>query len=172
MTQQFSDYNRLVPLREGLTATDAQLLKSVLTANGIEVFLAGENHSSLTPGIYTNVMIRAIDRVRADSVLSKVRTMPSCQIPKYTDTDGEEQFCEHCGSEFVRPYVGVLDTWIPGIKREAKAGDGWFHCRQCESYYCVKRSRYSGMPLGMAWAATVGAFVLALYWFIEWLRWL
>jgi hypothetical protein len=168
----FTDYDRLVPLRSGLNPSDAHLIKSILTANGIEVFLHGEHASTLQPGVFTDVMIRAVDKVRADSVLDKVSTMPSCKIPRYTDADGEEQACEHCGSTFVAPYVGNVASSIPGVKIAAGVGDGWFHCRQCDSHYCSKRSRYSGMPLGIAWAGTVGGFVFALYWFIDWLKWL
>jgi len=172
VAEDFTDYNRLVPLRSGLSATDAQVLKSVLVANGIEVFLSSEGMSTLQPGVFVDVMIRAIDKVRADSVLEKVATMPSCKIPRHTDADGEEHSCPACGSSIVRPFVGNVDTWLPGVKRAAAVGDGWYHCRQCDTHFCTKRSRYSGMPLGMVWAATLGLFVFGLYQFIEWLRWL
>lgn len=172
MAEQFDDYNRLIPLRTGLETADAQLLKSVLNANGVEVFLNGENMSSLNFVVRTDIMVRAIDKVRADAVIDKIATMPRCQIPRHTDEDGEERACAHCGSTRVHPYVGEVPTIIPGIRLAAEQGAGWFHCLQCDSHYRDKRSQFSGMPFAMMWSAALGGFGFGLYWFIDWIKWL
>lgn len=172
MAQEFTDYNRLIPLRTGLDPADAQLLKSVLNANGVEVFLNGEHMGSLGYAVRTDIMVRAIDKVRADSVIDKIATMPRCQIPRHVDEDGEERACSQCGSTRVRPYVGEVPTIVPGIRLAAQAGEEWFHCLQCDSYYQDKRSRYAALPFALMWSALVGVFGYALYWVIDWLKWL
>jgi len=172
MAEQFTDYNRLIPLRTGLDTGDAQLLKSVLNANGVEVFLNGENMSSLNYVVRTDIMIRAIDKVRADAVIEKIATMPRCQIPRHIDEDGEERSCSQCGSTRVHPFAGEVPTFFPGIRVEARKEDGWFHCLQCDSHYKDKRSQFAGMPFALMWSVLLGSFGFALYWFIDWLRWL
>ncbi|MBL4788930.1 MAG: hypothetical protein JKY60_07735 [Kordiimonadaceae bacterium] len=172
MAEVFDDYNKLVPLRKGLETSDAQLLRSLLNANDIEVFLNSENMSGLHCVVQTDVMIRVIDKVRADSVLKKVATLPRCALPRHFDEDGEERACTQCGSTQVHPFVGEVQTFIPGIRLAARKGDSWFHCLQCDTHYQDKHSRFAGMPIALMWSASLGGFVFALYWFFDWLRWL
>ncbi len=172
MAERLTDYNRLIPLRTGLDAGDAQMLKSLLNANGIEVFLNGENMASQNFSVRTDVMVRGVDKTRADAVIEKIATMPRCQIPRHLDDDGEERACSHCGSTRVHPFVGEVPTSVPGIRLAAVEGGGWFHCLQCDSYYRDRRSRFSGLPIALMWSIFLGGFGFALYWFIDWLKWL
>lgn len=172
MAEEFTDYNRLVPVRTGLEPADAQLLKSVLTANGVEVFMNGENMGALNYAVRADIMVRAIDKVRAESVIQKIATMPRCQLPRHFDEDGEEHACSHCGSSRVHPFVGEVPTFIPGIRLAAEQNGGWFHCLQCDSHFRDRRSRFSGLPIAFMWSAALGAFGIGLYWFIDWLKWL
>jgi len=172
MAEQFTDYNRLVPLRTGLDAGDAQMLKSVLNANGVEVFLNGENMASLNYAVRTDIMIRAIDQVRADAVIEKIATMPRCQLPQHVDDDGEERSCAQCGSTRVHPFVGEVPSMIPGIRYAAESDGEWYHCLQCDSHYRDRRSSFSGLPIALMWSAFLGSLGFGLYWFINWLRWL
>lgn len=172
MAEQFTDYNRLIPLRTGLDAGDAQMLKSVLNANGVEVFLNGANMASLNYAVRTDIMVRAIDKVCADAVIEKISTMPRCQIPRHMDEDGEERACAQCGSTHVRPFIGEVPTVIPGIRLAAEPGTDWFHCMQCDSHYRDRRSSFAGLPIALMWSVFLGSFGFGLYWFIDWLRWL
>jgi len=172
MPEKFDDYNRLVPLRREMEPADAQLMRSLLTANGIEVFLNGENMGSLNYVVRTDIMIRAIDKVRAESVLKKVSAIPRRQLPSHFDGDGEERACAQCGSTQIHPYVGEVPTIIPGIRLSAGAGEGWYHCLQCDSHYRDQPTRFSGMPIALMWGGFLGASGFALYWIIDWLKWL
>jgi len=172
MTEVFEDHNRLIPVRTGLSASDAQLLKSVLNANGVDVFLTNENMGSMNIGLRTDVMVRAIDKVRVDAVLNKVATMPRCQLPNRLDDDGEEIACRHCGSERVHPFEGAVPTIIPGIKLKATRGERWYHCLQCDSYFKNSLSRTASFPLALLWGGVLAALTLLIIWLIEFLRWL
>lgn len=172
MTEVFEDHNRLISIRSGLSGPDAQLLKSVLNANGVEVFLSNENMGTMNIGLRTDVMVRAIDKVRADSVLDKVATMPRCALPTRLDEDGEEIACRHCGSERVHPFEGAVPTLIPGIKLSAAKGQHWYHCLQCDSYFKNSLSRLAGIPIALMWGGTLAALTLFVIWLIEFLRWL
>jgi Putative prokaryotic signal transducing protein len=171
MTETFTDYNRLISLRSGLDPADAQMLKSVLNANGVEVFLNGENMGSLNFAVRTDIMVRQIDKSRADAVIHKIATMPRCQIPRI-DEDGEERACAQCGSTRVHAFVGEVPTFIPGIRLAAVEGGGWFHCLQCGSHYRDQLSRFSGLPVALMWSASLGGFGFGLYWLIDWIKWL
>lgn len=172
MTEVFEDHNRLVPVRTGLNQADAQLLKSLLDANGVQVFLTHENMGSLNYGVRADLMVRAIDKVRADAVLAKVATLPRGAFPARLDEDGEELACRHCGSERVHPYVGAVPSGIPGIKLSASQADNWYHCLQCDSYFRNQRSRLAGIPIALMWGGTLAALTLFVIWLIEFLRWL
>lgn len=172
MTEVFEDHNRLIAIRTGLDASDAQLLKSLLDANGVEVYLSNENMGSLGYGVRTDIMVRAIDKVRADAVLTKIATMPRCAIPTRLDEDGEEIACRHCGSERVHPFEGEVPTIIPGIRLKADKAEGWYHCLQCDSYFKNSLSRLASIPVAMMWGGALAGLTLFIIWLIEFLRWL
>jgi len=172
MVEQFDDFNRLVPLRRGLTTADAQLMRSLLTANGLQVFVNSENMGALNYAVGTDVMVRAVDKGRAEDVLKKVAAIPRCQLPTHFDEDGEERACAHCGSTHVHAFVGEVPTFIPGVRLAASAGEGWYHCLQCDSHYREQKSRFSGMPVALMWGGFLGGAGFALYWVIDWLKWL
>lgn len=172
MTETFTQQDRLVTIRTGLYQADAALMRSLLEGHGIQVFMNAEHASTMNEGYNTDVMVRASQWKEAEEVLNKVATMPRCAIPVRLDEDGEERACAHCGSTRVHPFEGEVPTFIPGIRIAATRGENWFHCLQCDSHYRDKRSRFAGLPVALAWSATVGLSVLGLYWFIDWLRWL
>lgn len=172
MTANFEQQDRLVPIRTGLGQADAQLLRSLLEGNGIKVFMNGEHMGALNYGARADIMVRASEWKEAEQVLQKVATMPRCAIPVRLDEDGEERACAHCGSTRVHGFDGEVPTFIPGIRLAAKKEEGWFHCLQCDSYYRDRHSRFSGLPFALLWSACVGAFVICLYWFIDWLKYL
>jgi DNA-directed RNA polymerase subunit RPC12/RpoP len=172
MTEVFEDHNRLVPVRTGLDQADAQLLRSLLDANGVQVFVSHENMGSLGYGVRADIMVRAIDKVRADAVLAKVATLPRSAIPVRLDEGGEEIACRHCGSERVHPYEGAVPTLIPGLRLAARRDERWYHCLQCDSYFRDRRSKFAGIPIALMWGATLAVLTLFVIWLIEFLRWL
>lgn len=172
MTEVFEDHNRLVPVRTGLMQADAQLLKSLLDANGVQVFLTHENMGSLNYGVRADIMVRAIDKVRADAALANVATLPHGAFPARLDEDGEELACQHCGSERVHPFEGQVPSGVPGLRWAAAKDDQWYHCLQCDSYFRNRRSRLAGLPIALIWGGTLAALTLFVIWLIEFLRWL
>lgn len=88
------------------------------------------------------------------------------------DTDGDLLDCSVCGSERVRAHVGSVPTLFPGIQLKAEAGDGWYHCMQCGTYFNTRRARFSSWPIALLGSLAAGVVVLAAYWLIDWLRWL
>ena len=147
-------------------------MKSLLTANGVEVFLTSENMGALNYAVRGDIMIRAIDKVRAEAVLKKVAAIPRCQLPTHFDEDGEERACSHCSSTRVHSFVGEVPTIIPGIRIAAVPGAGWYHCLQCDSHFRDQRPRFSGLPIALMWSAALGGAGFALYWLIDWIKWL
>lgn len=172
MTATFEQQDRLVTIRSGLEAADAQLLRSLLEGNGVTVFMNGEHMGALNYAVRAEIMVRASEWKKAEEVLQKVATMPRCAIPTQLDEDGEERACAQCGSTRVHSFEGEVPTFIPGVRIAAAKADGWFHCLQCDSHYRDRRSRFSGLPFAMLWSGVVGLFVICLYWIIDWLKWL
>ncbi|WP_374763540.1 hypothetical protein [Yunchengibacter salinarum] len=167
---RFSEQDRLVPLRRGLNAGDAQSLRSILEGNGIQVFLANENMGTMGYGVAIDLMIRASDRAYADEVLSKVVALPHRPEDRLFDTDGEERACAHCGSSRVRAWRGAVPTGIPFVKAQARPQDLWFHCLQCDSLFQEKRSRYSSLGLALMWGLALGGLTLVVIWLIALLQ--
>jgi len=172
MADTFEHEDRLVTLRSGFYADDAQLTKSLLEGNGVQVFMVGEGVSSMNEGYHAAIMVRASQWKQAEEILNKVALMPRSAVAARLDEDGEEHACSQCGSTRVHAFVGEVPTVIPGVRLSAMQGEGWFHCLQCNSHYKDKRSRFAGLPFGILWGGVVGLFFLCLYWFLEWLRWL
>lgn len=169
------DYNRLVPLRTYLDAPQAQMLKTYLDSQGILVFLNAEHVAAMNEGLKTDILIREIDKVRAEAALKNIEIM-SCH-QKHQLLDGETleddaPSCRQCGAMDIRAFEGEVPTFIPGIRIAAPAEDRWMHCMQCDSYYREGKRRFSSISVAMMWAATLGVAALSLYWFITWLRWL
>lgn len=172
MTQVLEEDMRLVVLRSNLNQPDGALLRSVLEAQDIPVFLAGEHVAGMNEGLYANLMVHAKDWKRAEEVLSKVATMPRCAIPIRRDEDGEPIACRHCGSERVHAFEGEVPTIVPGVKVHASKNDDWYHCLQCDSYFRNSLSRFSSIPVGLMWAGALALLTLGIVWLIEFLRWL
>ncbi|TNE65014.1 MAG: DUF2007 domain-containing protein [Alphaproteobacteria bacterium] len=173
MNNAFADNNRLVVVRSGLDSADAALLRSLLEGNGVQVFVANENVASMNQGMWADLYVRASDRARAEAILGKVATLPRCAIPVRRDEDGEELACVHCGSTRVHPFEGAVPTVVPGVRRQARLKDHWYHCLQCDSYYQEgRRPRFSGLPVALAWGGLLGLATLGVIWLIEYLRYL
>ena len=164
--------DNLITVRSGLDRHQAALFKSNLEGHGIAAFLENENIGSLNFVVHTDLLVRAGDRVAAEALLSKVDAIPASRFPTRLDADGEERACQHCGSMRIHHYVGTVKTWMPGVKIQATPGDGWFHCLECESYYREKPLGFASLPIALLWSVTLGAIVLGLYFFIQWLRFL
>lgn len=167
-----ADMNSLVVVRSRLDRHQANLFKSNLEGHGIPAFLENENIGSLNYVVQTDLLVRLRDKEAADALLSKVDTIPLSRFPKRLDADGEERACEHCGSMRVHAFVGEVPTLVPGIKVKATPETGYFHCLECNSYYREKRLGFASFPIAMMWSLTLGAFVLGLYFLIQWLRFL
>jgi len=167
------DSNRLVAVRTGLDGADAELLRSLLERNGLQVFLT--NESGAGQGGYAasvDLYVRALDKPAADAVLGIVVTLPRAAQPHRFDEDGEELSCHHCGSTRVHPYEGPVPTLIPGLKLQSGKNERWYHCLQCGSTYEEGRRRFSGWPIAVMWAAILGLASLGLIWIINFLRFL
>lgn len=167
-----TDLNKLVPIRTGLDRSQADLLKANLEGHGVPAFLANENIGSLNFVVHTDLLVRAKNWKDAEQLLSKIDAIPASRFSKRFDPDGEEYACQHCGSMRVHPFVGEVPTWLPGLKLKAVPEQTWFHCMECDSYYREKRSSFISFPIAMMWSLTLGAFVLGLYFLIQWLRFL
>ncbi len=168
MTKQFENHDRLIAYRRDMEIAEAQLLKSLLEANGVPTFLAHENMATFTPAVRTDLMIRYIDRVRADSALENVEPL---KFNRADFGDPDEPACRQCGSMHVHSYVGAVPTLMPGVKIAADPRDQWMHCMQCDSYYREGRRRFTSVGIAFSWAATMGLLTLAIILFFRWLSW-
>ncbi|UTW54926.1 DUF2007 domain-containing protein [Kordiimonas sp. SCSIO 12610] len=169
------DYNRLVPLRTYLDTPQAQMLKTYLDAQGIMVFLNAEHVSAMNEGLKTDILIREIDKVRAEAALKDIEVLSCHQRHKLQDgeaLDDEPPSCRQCGAMDIHAFEGEVPTFIPGIRIATHAEDVWVHCHQCDSYYREGKRRFSSVSVAFMWAVTLGAAALSIYWLITWIRWL
>lgn len=164
--------NSLTIVRSSLDRHQANLFKSNLEGHGIPAFLENENIGSLNYVVQIDLLVRQRDKAAAEALLSKVDTIPLSKFPTRLDADGEERACAHCGSMRVHAYIGEVPTWAPGVKLQATPEAGYFHCLECDSYYREKRLGFASFPIALMWSLTLGAFVLGLYFLIQWLRFL
>ncbi len=169
------DYNRLVPLRTYLDAPQAQMLKTYLDAQGIMVFLNAEHVAAMNEGLKTDILIREIDRVRAEAALKNIEVLSyhqKHQLYEGETIENEPPSCRQCGAMDIHAFTGEVPTLIPGIRIAAGIEDAWVHCSNCDSYYREGKRRFSSVAVAFMWAATLGLSALCLYWLITWLRWL
>jgi hypothetical protein len=168
------DYNRLVPLRTYLDTSEAQMLRTYLDAKGILVFLNAEHVGAMNEGLKTDILIREIDRVRAEAALKNIEILSCHQKHQLRDGDNIEDdtpSCRQCGAMDIYGFEGEVPTFIPGIRIEARTEDAWMHCRQCDSYYREGKRRFSSVSVALMWAVTLGITALSIYWLIVWIRW-
>jgi hypothetical protein len=167
-----TDMNQLVPLRSGLDARQAALLKDNLEGQGVPAFLAAETMGSQHVGGQSELFVRAKNWREAETLLGKIEVIPASRFPVRTDTDGEELICNQCSSSRVHPYVGKVPTFVPGIEQVATPEDRWVHCLDCDSYSRTRRPRFTGAPIALMWGGVLGLLFFSLYFLIQWLRFL
>ncbi|MFC3053486.1 hypothetical protein [Kordiimonas pumila] len=163
--------NRLVTIRTRVDRSNAETIKAVLEAAGIKTFLHSEQ-GGMGNGRATDVMVQAHNWKASEEALKNITVLPIGIFNKNIDDDGEHIDCGQCGSHFVRPYVGAVPTFIPGIKIAADKEAGWFFCQHCGSHFRNRKSRFAVLPFAFGLGLLAGAFVLCIYWVIEWLKWL
>lgn len=164
------DLDKLVVIRSGLDAHQANMLKLNLEGQGVPAFLANENTGSLNFISHTDLFVRAKDWAVAEQALSKIETFP--RAPGNVGADVGDVGCSHCGSSRVMPFVGNVPTAIPFVVTKAGPMDGWYHCIECDSYYTASRSRFSSMPIALGWSAFMGVLAFGLILLINWLIYL
>lgn len=172
MTKPQTDMDQLVPLRSGLDARQAGLLKTNLEGQGVPAYLASEAAGAAPVKGQADLFVRAKNWQQAETLLSKIEVIPASRFPGRTDADGEELACDHCGSSRVHPYVGKVPTLIPGVYQVATPEDQWVHCLDCDSYSRTRRARFTGAPIALMWGGALGLLFFGLYFLIQWLRFL
>ena len=161
--------DELVEVRTGLSTHDAYLLKNYLQSQEIQAFVQDDDMASMQYAVQARILVKSHDLVKAQSVLENVVTMNAGTT---FDAQAYDVFCPKCGSYQVHPHIGAVPSPVPGITVEAKAEDRYYHCLQCDNYFPEKRSRYTSLPFGCMWGICLSLGVIALIWFIEWLRYL
>lgn len=165
--------NELLPLRTGLDPMEAQVMKSVLASEGIECFLSNENMGTLGYGVRIDLLVKAVDKVRAELALRKVAVLPRRAHALPPSVDEDDIACPQCGSTRVGIHTGPVPTMIPGLKTKQKPGERWRHCIECGTYYPEgARRHFDSFFLAIMWGATLAGATLGLMWLIRWLRWL
>lgn len=98
---------KLVPVYLAQGEIDAQMIRSVLDANGVECMLSGESvrltHGLTVDGLAeVKVLVREEDAERARDVISAcehVADCPGCGQPNPVETSA----CRHCGRTLEKP---------------------------------------------------------------------
>ncbi len=159
--------DKLVTMRAGLSLGEAEVLKSLLEANGVPVFLTAGHMAGLNYAVTTDLQVRVVDKVRADGLLNHVEAFPAPSKPT-TNVD-IETMCPTCGSFHLRPVVGAMNTAIPFLRIHASPSDRWFECYECGARFQDRLERFSSLGVALAWGAVLGAATLGVIWLLTWL---
>jgi hypothetical protein len=92
---------RLVEVYRANGEVDAQMIRSILEANGVDCMLSGESvrltHAITIDGLAeVKILVREVDAARARDAIAAsehVRDCPSCREPN----PAEATTCRHCG---------------------------------------------------------------------------
>lgn len=161
---------RLMVFRKGLDTGEALVIRSMLEAAGVSVFLANENMASMHYAVAADIVIRQNDKCRAEQIMSDVSVFPSAAA-RMQEEDVDS--CPSCGSTHVFKYVGEVPVFGDFGKSKAFPGSPWRKCLQCASFFRTDRRRVMGnFPLALVWGGTLGGFVYGMIKFFDWLKWL
>lgn len=162
-----SESDQLVTLRRHVSLNEAEVLKSLLEANGVPVFLSSRHMAYTYAAIQTDLKVRLVDQVRADHVLANISAIGP-KAPRVAVED--DLACPTCGSSLLTPVIGKLDTAIPFVTLDAGPDDRWFRCAQCNTRFQDVPKKFASAGIAAMWALTLGGLTLGVIWFIQWIR--
>ncbi len=163
----------LITFKTCLDLGEAHVLRSLLDAHGIPVYLASEHMASAYPSLgYLEaipVQIRESDRARADAVMADVAVMPNRAAEVADDPD----FCPNCGSTHVFRFSGTVKRYFGLAVMEQEIDSKWRLCKQCEHKFRLGASRLAAnLWLAFLWGGTLAGLTLGLLFVINWLKYL
>jgi len=167
MTSHIDISDQLVTLRSGLSQGEADILKSLLTANGVPCFVPSAHMAGLNYAVRTDLQVRRADARRAEHVLHSVHALP---VPRPSAISDDDLWCPTCGSSRLRAVTGKIPTAIPFVRLTVDAHDRWFRCDHCGARFQDRPVRFRGILVATVWALTLGAVTLAVIWLLIWLR--
>ena len=171
--QQCSTPDKLVTFKTCLDLGEAHVLRSLLDAHGIPVYLAGEHMISTYPSLgfleAIPVQIMSSDMARARAVMAGVAVLPN----KAAELADDPDFCPKCGSTHVFRFSGPVKRFMGLVQVDQPQDSPWRACMQCQHRFKPGASRVmANLWLAALWGGTLAGVTLGLLFVINWLRWL